>query len=59
MRPERRNAVKVLAFFDIGGSMDAHVKQAEDLFSAAKSISTFITVFMNMFGKTISAVCER
>jgi uncharacterized protein with von Willebrand factor type A (vWA) domain len=37
MRPERRNAVKVLAFFDIGGSMDAHVKQAEDLFSAAKS----------------------
>jgi len=37
MRPERRNAVKVLAFFDIGGSMDAHVKQAEDLFSAARS----------------------
>lgn len=37
MRPERRNAVKVLAFFDIGGSMDAHVKQVEDLFSAAKS----------------------
>ena len=37
MRPERRNAVKVLALFDIGGSMDAHVKQAEDLFSAAKS----------------------
>jgi uncharacterized protein with von Willebrand factor type A (vWA) domain len=37
MRPERRNAVKVLAFFDIGGSMDAHVQQAEDLFSAAKS----------------------
>ena len=37
MRPERRNAVKVLTFFDIGGSMDAHVKQAEELFSAAKS----------------------
>ena len=37
MRPERRNAVKVLTFFDIGGSMDAHVKQAEDLFSAARS----------------------
>lgn len=37
MRPERRNAVKVLTFFDIGGSMDAHVKQVEDLFSAAKS----------------------
>ena len=26
MRPERRNAVKVLMFFDIGGSMDAHIK---------------------------------
>lgn len=37
MRPERRNAVKVLTFFDIGGSMDAHVRQAEDLFSAARS----------------------
>jgi len=37
MRPERRNAVKVLALFDIGGSMDSHVKQVEDLFSAAKS----------------------
>lgn len=37
MRPERRNAVKVLAFFDIGGSMDAHIKQVEDLFSAARS----------------------
>ncbi len=37
MRPERRNAVKVLALFDIGGSMDGHVKQVEDLFSAAKS----------------------
>ncbi len=37
MRPERRNAVKVLTFFDIGGSMDAYVKQAEELFSAARS----------------------
>ncbi len=37
MRPERRNAVKVLAFFDIGGSMDGHIKQVEDLFSAARS----------------------
>ena len=37
MRPERRNAVKVLAFFDIGGSMDAHIQQVEDLFSAARS----------------------
>ncbi|WP_418152116.1 VWA domain-containing protein [Litorimonas sp. RW-G-Af-16] len=37
MRPERRNAVKVLAFFDIGGSMDGHIKQVEELFSAARS----------------------
>ncbi len=35
-RPERRNAVKVLLFLDIGGSMDAHVKIVEELFSAAK-----------------------
>ncbi len=37
MRPEKRNAVKVLTFFDIGGSMDAHIAQAEELFSAARS----------------------
>jgi len=37
MRPERRNAVKVLMFFDIGGSMDYHVKLAEELFSAARA----------------------
>lgn len=36
-RPERRNAVKVLLFLDIGGSMDPHVKMVEELFSAAKS----------------------
>lgn len=36
-RPERRNTVKVLMFFDIGGSMDWHVKAAEELFSAARS----------------------
>ncbi len=36
MRPEKRNAVKVLTFFDIGGSMDAHIMQAEELFSAAR-----------------------
>ena len=33
-RPERRNAVKVLLFLDIGGSMDPHVKVVEELFSA-------------------------
>jgi len=37
MRPERRNAVKVLALFDVGGSMDPHVNQVEALFSAARS----------------------
>jgi hypothetical protein len=37
MRPERRNAVKVLLFLDVGGSMDWHIEQAEELFSAARS----------------------
>jgi uncharacterized protein len=37
MRPERRNAVKVLLFLDIGGSMDPHIKLCEELFSAAKT----------------------
>ena len=36
-RPERRNAVKVLLFLDVGGSMDPHVKVVEELFSAAKA----------------------
>ncbi len=37
MRPERHNAVKVLIFFDIGGSMDDHIRLCEELFSAVKS----------------------
>jgi uncharacterized protein with von Willebrand factor type A (vWA) domain len=37
MRPERRNTIKVLMFMDIGGTMDEHVRVAEELFSAAKS----------------------
>ena len=37
MVPERRNAVKVLLFFDVGGSMDPHVRLCEELFSAAKT----------------------
>jgi hypothetical protein len=37
MIPERHNAVKVLLFLDIGGSMDDHVLACEELFSAAKS----------------------
>ncbi len=36
-RPERRNAVRVLLFLDVGGSMDDHVHAVSDLFSAAKS----------------------
>jgi uncharacterized protein with von Willebrand factor type A (vWA) domain len=36
LRPERRNAVKVLLFLDVGGSMDWHVEAAEALFSAAR-----------------------
>jgi hypothetical protein len=37
MIPERHNAVKVLLFLDIGGSMDEHVRICEELFSAARS----------------------
>ncbi len=37
LRPERRNAVKVLLFLDIGGSMDSHIKLCEELFSAART----------------------
>ncbi len=36
MVPERRNAVKVLLFLDVGGSMDEHVRICEELFSAAR-----------------------
>lgn len=35
--PEKRNAVKVLLFFDVGGSMNPHVTVCEQLFSAARS----------------------
>jgi uncharacterized protein with von Willebrand factor type A (vWA) domain len=37
MRPERHNAVKLLLFLDIGGSMDPFVNLCEELFSAATS----------------------
>ena len=36
-RPERRNAVKLLMFFDVGGSMDDHIRAVEELFSAARA----------------------
>ncbi|MFN9849064.1 MAG: vWA domain-containing protein [Alphaproteobacteria bacterium] len=42
MRAERRNKISVLIFFDIGGSMDSHIKVCEELFSAAR------TEFKNM-----------
>jgi len=35
--PERRNRVKVLLFLDVGGSMDPHVRDCEELFSAART----------------------
>ncbi len=35
--PERHNSVKVLLLLDVGGSMDDHVKQVEELFSAART----------------------
>lgn len=37
MRPERHNAIKLLLFFDVGGSMDDHVAMVETLFSAARA----------------------
>ena len=37
LRPERHNAVKVLLFLDIGGSMDDHIQACEELFSAARA----------------------
>ena len=37
MRPERHNAVKVLMFLDVGGSMDDHIKLAQEMFSASKT----------------------
>ncbi|MBX5461257.1 MAG: VWA domain-containing protein [Steroidobacteraceae bacterium] len=43
--PERRNAVKVLLFLDVGGSMDAHVRVCEELFSAARSEFRYLEHF--------------
>jgi uncharacterized protein with von Willebrand factor type A (vWA) domain len=37
MVPERHNSVKVLIFFDVGGSMDPYIQLCEELFSAARS----------------------
>ncbi|MDA3919143.1 MAG: VWA domain-containing protein [Salinisphaera sp.] len=45
MRPERRNAVKLLIFFDVGGSMDDHVATCEMLFSAARAEFRHLSYF--------------
>ncbi|MDZ7686133.1 MAG: VWA domain-containing protein [Gammaproteobacteria bacterium] len=45
MRPERKNTVKVLLLLDSGGSMDAHVKVCEELFSAARSEFKHLEVY--------------
>ena len=37
MRAERHNAVKILIFFDVGGSMNPHIRTMEELFSAVRS----------------------
>lgn len=37
LRPARHNAVKVLLFLDVGGSMDDHIQVCEELFSAARA----------------------
>jgi uncharacterized protein len=44
-RPERRNAVKVLLFLDVGGSMDPHIRVMEELFSAARSEFKHLAAF--------------
>ncbi|MXQ06979.1 VWA domain-containing protein [Alphaproteobacteria bacterium GH1-50] len=44
-RPERRNAVRVILFLDVGGSMDGHVKIVEELFSAARTEFKHLTHF--------------
>jgi uncharacterized protein with von Willebrand factor type A (vWA) domain len=45
MAPERRNNIKLLLFFDVGGSMDAHIQLCEELFSAAHSEFKHIEFF--------------
>ena len=45
MRPERRNTVNVLLILDNGGSMDAHVKVCEELFSAARSEFKYLETY--------------
>ena len=44
-RPERHNAVRVVLFLDVGGSMDPHIRMVEELFSAARSEFKHLTHF--------------
>jgi uncharacterized protein with von Willebrand factor type A (vWA) domain len=39
-RRERHNAIKLMVLFDIGGSMDEHIRLCEELFSAARAASS-------------------
>ena len=45
MAPQRHNAVKVLMFFDVGGSMDSHVKTTQELFSAVQTEFKYLEYF--------------
>ncbi len=63
--PERRNRIKVLMLFDVGGSMDVTLPNVKNSFQQPKpnlkplNIFISITVCMTMFGKTISVVQVR
>ena len=45
MRPERTNTIKVLVLFDVGGSMDPHVRTCEELFSACRTEFKYLEYF--------------
>lgn len=45
MKPQRHNAVKLLMFFDVGGSMDPYVKSVQELFSAVHSEFKYLEYF--------------
>ena len=42
---ERENSIKILLFLDVGGSMDDHIQQIENLFSAAKNVFKNLNYF--------------
>ena len=63
--PERHNQVKVLLFFDVGGSMDDHIRVCEEMFSACRtefkhpSIFISTTACTRVFGKIIGVVTQK